>query len=77
MTTTDQKDKDISDLRAALDVYAFTLEFLLVVNGLCDESAPAIGEDIVNNQIQAARDAYKEVTGQDPTELIRSRPPTT
>ncbi len=57
--------KQLSSGNAALDVYAFTLEFVLLMEG-CNPN-----DGILKSQIKAARDAYKELTGDDPETMYR------
>jgi hypothetical protein len=64
--------KQLKDGRAALDVYAFTLEFVLLMEGIDPDKGIREGMDgALANQIRAARDAYKEVTGDDPQAMYR------
>ncbi len=56
------KPTTISELRAALDVYGFTLEFVLQY--LQSPSEPF--REFVSSQIEAARAAYREVSGDEP-----------
>ena len=53
-------------LAAIIEVYAFTLEFVLLLATIGDEEFK-----LLDGQVTAAREAYKELTGDDPETMYR------